>query len=345
VILALLPLAAAVTIGTQIDFLMQRNARSSAEAFYAAEAGLAHAQAELGPSLSLAGLLHGPDGTPDNADDGGFPFRSAKPASFTHPSLGYDVAVLPGPEHTLRLRSRGHGPNGAASEIEALVRMSTAPLTPGALYAEGSNVDIDLGGEGFRVSGAAPQEGSGEAVAGIAVSSPSVAEALRSSLSSSAAVVGTGPSPSIVVTSPLDIPAYTDALEAHIDGVPISASDGGPLTLGTPTRPQLTIVGGDWTITGLTNGFGILLIRGHFEVRDRLEYRGLVIVKGNVDLANTGHLEIEGALWSHGGLASRVHLSGSGLVRWGPGVLRGVDVAIPGALLHLPIIAAWRETS
>ena len=345
IILALLPLAAAVTIETRLDLLMQRNARSNAEAFYAAEAGLSHARAELRPSASLAGLLHGPDRTPGTADDGVFPFELAMPSDFTLTSSGYDVFAYAGPGGTVRLRSRGRGHNDALSEVEALLATNPAPFTPGALYVEASNADIDLGTRGYRVSGVAAHGGAGDVIAGIAISSSNAAEALHSSIAPVDAIVGTGPPPSIVATSPLDIDSYADALEQRPDGVLVSASEGGPLTLGTPASPQLTLISGAWTTTELVDGFGILLVRGDLEIRHHFEYRGLVIVDGNVELASSGDLQIEGALWSLNGLTSRLRLTGTGSLRYGPQVLATVDAAIPNALLHVPIIVAWREVS
>lgn len=158
-----------------------------------------------------------------------------------------------------------------------------------------------------------------------------------------AAVSGAGEIPSIIASSPIDLTTYPDGLAARSDAVLQSPGDtAGALTLGTASAPQLTIVGNDWNVAGGVSGWGILLVRGDLDITGELQYRGLVIVEGNVDLTSSGDLRIEGSLWSS---AERLSLGGVGFVRYEPAILKNVDTAISEALLHLPVVVAWREVS
>lgn len=343
IVLAILPLAAAVAVETHLDILMQRNVRSGTEAFYTAEAGLAHALAELGPSASLRTLLRGPDGLASTPDDGGFPFRLAAPTAFAAPPAGYEVFAEPGPGSSVRVLSRGHSGHAAVRDVEILVAPAADPFTPGALYLASAEVDIDLGSHGFLISGAPQLQTDSAAIAGIAVPSASAAAVLRTSVEPAAAVSGAGESPSIIASSPIDLTTYPNGLAARADAVLQSPADTAEaLTLGTASAPQLTVVGNDWAVAGGISGCGILLVRGDLEITGQLQYRGLVIVEGNLDLTSSGDLRIEGTLWSS---AERLRLGGVGFVRYEPAILKNVDGAISEALLHLPVVVAWREVS
>lgn len=343
IILALLPLAAAVAMQTQLDGLMQRNLRGGIEAFYAAEAGLAHALSEIGPRADLAELLDGPDRRRATADDGQFPFVSSPPAAFAQPAIGYEVWVANGPAEALRVYSRGRGHHDAVREVEALIRPANAPFTPAALYAEGDDVAIELG-EALLVSGI-PEGSSGTAtaVAGLAVSSAAAAAQLRSLLAASPQVVGAGRSPSITDTTRLDLEAYTDVLRSRLDAVVVTAPSGTPL--GTEAKPQLTIIDGAWRIDAAVDGFGILVVRGDVEIGGRLHYRGLVISGGKVTSTPASDLRIDGALWMRGDGGAQLTLHGTGYVRYDSAALARVDSMIAGALLHRAVVTGWREVT
>jgi hypothetical protein len=340
VILALLPLAVAVGMQTQLDGLMGRNLRGGTAALYAAEAGLAHALSEIGPRVDFDAILHGPDGIVATTDDGRFPFRSAPLPPFARAPLGYDVSVARGPSDTIRVHSRGRAHHESVREVEALVAPSSAPFTPAAVYLEAADVAVDLGTHGFQLSGLA---GARHAPV-VALAPSSSASAVRLSETLAAAqVTGAGGAPSIAAAVELGLGAYADDLGSRLDAVILPGEAAGA-ELGTEARPQLTVVDGSWVIDAHVDGFGILVVRGDLEVGGSLRYRGLVLARGAFSSTATGDVHIDGALWMHAAAGARLELRGSGSIRYDPAALERVDAAIDGALMHLPLVVGWRET-
>lgn len=341
VILALLPVAAAVWIQTNLDGLVQRHHRGSTQAFYAAEAGLAHALAEIPPSASLPLLVDGADGIPGTSDDGRFPFRAPPPDG-----LSYEVRVTTNSPSTIRLRSTGHGVHDAVREVEMLVGPSEVPYTPGAAYVEAAGIDLDLGTQGFSLSGiAAGEESAGvAAVAGLAVTSAAAAAASSASVQP-AQIAGAGDPPSIVAAGALHLDAHVTTLRRHLEAVVLSTGPAGDVTLGTSANPQLTVVERDWRATSQVDGFGVLVVRGNFEIDGSFRYGGMVVIDGDLRVAETATVEIDGALWIHRTGKARIALLGSGSVRYDPGNLRRAAAALEASLMHLPKVVGWRELS
>jgi hypothetical protein len=336
VILALLPVAAAIAVQTRLDGLMQRNARVGAEVFYTAEAGLAHAVSELRPLADFDEILRGPDGIDGTPDDGSFPFRTSIPPAFTQGSLVYEVTASRGPASTIRIRSHGRGHHETVRQAEALVRPADTPFTPAAIYVEAPDLDIDLGDRDFQLSGMVDSQ-----VAGLALSSAEVAARLRQTITPAIQVTGAGGSPSVTAVAAIDLDSYARALRRRLD----AAIHGDPndAILGTQDHPRLTVVETDWTIGNAVEGFGILLIRGDLEIEGRLGYAGLVVVEGNLILKAPGDLRIDGSLWVSNSGAVRVHLLGAGHVRYSPVALERTDAAVARAILHRAVVVGWRE--
>jgi hypothetical protein len=344
-ILALLPLAAAVAMQTQLDGLMERNFRSGTEAFYAAEAGLAHALSEIGPRADLAGILNGPDGRSSTPDDGQFPFLSPPPHAFMQPPLGYDVTVSPGPANTILVRSRGHGRHGAVREIEGLIRPANAPFTPAALYVQAADAVVELG-EAFLVSGIPEVQSPTEAaLAGLSASPAALAAHLRELFAASSQVIGAGGPPSVAAGPRLDLESYVDQLRGRLDAaiVPMPNTTNEPL--GTEAMPQLTVIDGNWQVEAPVNGFGILVVRGDVEIESSLRFHGLVVATGRLTVAETSDLRVDGALWIQAPDAVRLRLLGTGYIRYDAAALQRTDSMIAGALFHQTVVAGWREAS
>jgi hypothetical protein len=346
IIISLLPLAAAISMQTRLDGLMGRNFRGSTEAFYAAEAGLAHALSEIGPRADFEDLLYGPDQVGATSDDGSFPFRSQPPSSLRSGALGYQVSVGRGPANTLRIYSRGSGRHDATREVEVLIRPAATPFTPGAIYVEAAEVDVDLGGLGFTVSGIGEQQGAAQpSIVGLAVSSAALATRLHQTLTADTQVEGAGGSPSVAVAAGLDLDSYINSLRKRLDAVVLpTAPQAAAEPFGIETQPQLTVIDGNWSITARAEGFGILVVRGDLEVSGSLHFRGLLLVAGSVSTTASSDVQIDGALWVRRA-AAELKLLGTGHVHYSPGALERTDSAIAGALLHLATVVGWREVA
>lgn len=345
IVLALLPVAVAVTVEARLDLLVQRNARSANDAFYAAEAGLAHVLAELGPSVDVRDLLRGPDRIAGTADDGSFPFALFTPADFALGAIGYEIALQAGPQGAVRVVSRGRAAHGAVREVEMLLRPAAEPFSPAALYVEAEELEIDLGSGALAISGIPRLEVSA-AIAGLAVPSPAAAAALRAVLVPAAAVTGAGSFPSVAASRRLELGAHAAALAGRADAVlqpPPGTAEG--VVLGTPEAPRLSVIAGHWSLAGDVGGCGILVVRGDLAISGRLHYRGLVIVEGALSVPGEGGVEVEGGLWTAAPAAGPLLLAGAGAIRYEPSILRAVDAAIPAALPRLPVVGAWREVS
>src|SRR5262249_14133135 len=91
---ALAPLGAFAGMQARVDALVQDATRRADEAFYVAEAGLAHAIADLEAAPRFERLRAGPDGRQGTADDDQFPFAAAPPAFFPRQPYRYDVRVV-----------------------------------------------------------------------------------------------------------------------------------------------------------------------------------------------------------------------------------------------------------
>ncbi len=141
-IMILLPVGAYVVLQCRTDLMIERNFNAELETFYAAEAGLEHAIAEIRPGQSFDNILAGPDRIPETADDGWFPFEEGAPAAFPYPPFAYDVRVTPAGDNLLSVVSRATGRAGANKTVAALVRRSPLPFTPAALYAARSVAPI-----------------------------------------------------------------------------------------------------------------------------------------------------------------------------------------------------------
>ena len=104
VAIMLLPVGAFVMLQAHTDIAVERNLRHGLETFYAAEAGLEHAVAEIPPGVSFDALLVGPDQVADTRDDGRFPFRT------------FAAGVLPGAAACgTKWKSCGSGPTSCGS--------------------------------------------------------------------------------------------------------------------------------------------------------------------------------------------------------------------------------------
>lgn len=192
---------------------------------------------------------------------------------------------------------------------------------PGAVYLSsddpanaifnGNSFLID--GNDGRLDGSA---GTAPAVFGVATRTEANAQEVRDSLAATQRdnVIGRGYSPgppiqpSVAATAgPSD--AEISQLVADLLARPGTVTSGaatlnGNVTLGTQAAPQVTHLTGQGsgvTVSGNGNvsGAGVVIVEDALTVRGTLQFAGLVIVRGPVDLsATTGYAIVSGSLWT-----------------------------------------------
>ena len=348
----LLPLGALVALQCRTDLSIQHNLRSDIETFYIAEAGLAHAVAEIPPGSSFEQLLAGPDHITGTGDDGTFPFVEGPPAAFPSPPFRYDVRVEPNGGTMLRIVSRASGANGSAKVVETLVTRSPLPFTPAALYAETTSTNVSLGGN-FRLSGIdhqvgfppVPQTNPTAPVPALSTPRADAELPLRTDLSGAAPgqVSGAGAAPSVATVARLDVGSYASSLANAPAATVHSAAPVDDATWGTRQSPQLSIVAGDLHVSGRLTGSGVLVVKGSFQVDGTVEFSGLVVVLGAIVFDSTSTVTLLGTLWQAASQDERLELRGSGAVAYSSDALSDPDRTFPGLLPHGIVVAGWQE--
>jgi hypothetical protein len=353
IIMILLPLGAYVVLQCRTDLMIERNFGAEIEAFYAAEAGLEHALAEIDPGQAFDDVLAGPDRIAGTADDGSFPFREGPPGAFPFPPLGYDVRVTAAGHNVLSIVSRGTGRYGATKVVTALV----VPLafTPAALYSQGDIRRLDLGGGQLLLSGLdypssdSPASPTGTAAPVPALASPNAdaEQDLRRRLPEenlAGRLVGSGDTPSIATSSAINVQTYADRFAAQPACVHLSAL-GDTAVLGTPGTPQISLVEGDAVISesDQLSGSGVLVVRGTLHVTGTLKFTGLIIALNGILLELSGKATITGALWQGPTMDDRLQLRSSGAIVYSSRALAAADAAFPGLLPHAAVVSGWEE--
>ncbi|HVO24994.1 MAG TPA: hypothetical protein VMW56_15335 [Candidatus Margulisiibacteriota bacterium] len=346
----LLPLGALVALQARTDLSIQLNLRNEIETFYVADAGVAHAVAEIPPGQSFEQMLVGPDHLTGTSDDGTFPFVDGAPAAFPQSPFRYDVQVVASGDSMLRIVSRASGANGSKKVVEALVTRSPLPFTPAALYTETASPILTLGA-GFRLSGIdhqavlppVPQAQPTVPLPALSTAHAGAAAALRTALSGAAPEQMAGAAPSVSTISPLDVGSYVNSIASVPTATARPAVPADGATWGTHDAPQLSVVAGDLRVPGRLTGSGVLVVRGSLDVAGTLEFSGLILVQGAIVVEPASTLTLAGALWQAANQDERLHLDGTGMVAYSSSALAEVDRAFPGLLPHAAVLAGWQE--
>lgn len=354
VVMILLPLGAYVVLQCRTDLMIERNFGAELETFYAAEAGLEHAVAEIRPGQSFEDILSGPDHIVGTADDGMFPFAEGAPAVFPYPPFADDVRVAPAGDNLVSIVSRATGRFGASKTVAALIKRSPLVFTPAALYAAASLAHADFGNAHTLLSGLDHQSsdppglptGAAPALAALASPDPGVESQLRTQLPEFVAreLVGAGGTPSITTAPALDL----ESLVARSAAQPAAVSFADlevPLAvvLGTPRTPQISVIHGVADVSGSLTGNGILIVEGELHVSGALEFNGIVVGMSGLTFEPTSSVLVSGALWHGGSEYSRLELRGAGAVMYSSRVLATLDNKFPTLLPHAAVVAGWQE--
>ena len=353
IIMVLMPLGAFVLFQNRTDWLMHHNLRGEVQVFYVAEAGLEHALSEVGPGTTFSDTLTGPDHTAGTADDGLFPFREGGAREFPQAPFRYDVRVVGISPSLIRIISQGSGPGESAKVVEALVTRSVFPDTPAAVYAAGGASILDLGTQGFALSGLdhaigdAPDQARGSAPSIAALAGPfadpsAVAAALPAS--SAMRLSGAGGVPSIAAAAPVDLGAVAAASADRPNRVLVSAPAADTdLVLGTSATPQLSVVAGNLDVGANLTGSGILIVEGVLHVSGTMNFTGLVLATAGVVFDASSTSMVTGGLWVDASRSGRMQFSGTGAVVYSRAALAAADGAFPGLLPHAAVVVGWQE--
>lgn len=275
--------------------------RDAVQAWYLAEAGLADTVAGMGPGTSFTDVL-------------------ARRAAAAEPAAGTYVAELrddadDSPDdravdtnQRIVVRVTAAGPGPVRRRLEAVVGREAAPFFPGATTLAGdvSNLtgDFRLDGRDGAMDTGCAMPGRGPTRAGVSIPE----SAVMPPLDHPEQIIGSGGMPSVTRRRPPDLStlaASTTAVRLAPAAVPIS--------LGTTSAPQFTVVDGDVAIDGVVSGAGVLYASGRLRVSGTLDFTGVLAAAGGVEIANAGTMRVCGALWAAG--APALDARGSGTIR------------------------------
>lgn len=312
--------AAALSM-SRSDLAMSRNYRSASQGLSAAEAGILHAQ----QIINRVGVI-------DLRNDiinywyGGYAPFYAQPRPMTQETrFGYRVRIVADPYHSSD-RNRGvmtstaTGADNSVRQVKAFVIKSDIPnAPPGAIYlATNAQTNSTFRGDSFIVNGndvnfSTNLPGGKPEVPGITTRTEANAQEARDSLSDVQKdniqglgfIPGSPATPSILAglgPSTAQIDQLIDDLLALPHVTDSSHNINGNATFGTVASPQITYFNGSDGVTfanGTASGAGIMIVEGSLTITGDLDFKGLVIVRGDTDVSQvTGHALVWGSIWT-----------------------------------------------
>jgi len=304
------------------DIKIGGNFRNATNAFYSAEAGLAHSRRYLLQSTITPGfssLLTGSTGSP--------PTPVAVAALQNICSFGsgggcYSISIAnntpPDPDSQIdtdgKLWVTSVGTySGSTQRVRALMEFKTVIGPPAALDVRngtdsGGPVNLEFEGTSFLVTGndtAAPTPtGScgtpGSPKRGIVAETSGALSSVDSAIDSSQAarVTGLGGNQSIAMDNSLTLTQMQTQRSALLPLVTQTLSSGSySSNIGTPTAPKIVHVSDDLELSGTGNtGYGILIVDGRLRMREGYVWEGLVIVIGQGELEMEDNAAIYGSI-------------------------------------------------
>ena len=197
----------------------------------------------------------------------------------------------------LSVTSRGQFRTARRRLLAYLREQTVLPNINAVVTCTDPTATVTISGQAFSIAGADKNPdgspGPGLAVRGVAVSAPASPVALLSSLSlgQKDQITGLGAAtPSATVTPPFDLNAFADALKPLAQNVLTPGNYGGGTQLGSIVDNdwKITWCPGSLTLTGMSNGAGILIVDGNLDFSGNAGFTGLVLVKGNVNCSGGG---------------------------------------------------------
>lgn len=298
-------------------------------AFYAAESGLMHAL----NSMNGAGVLNFQSEVANRWDvllgSGWFALPS-------DPKSGYSVAATAdaaNPRDRGVLVSTGRGPLAARRAVQMTLGKGAYAGPPGAIHiAADTGVTSTFNGNAFEVDGNNRNRfgalvNDGRVIPGISTRNSQVANSVANSLNHLQKDNVRGSGFSLSPLTPSVMPAGGPSVEqldyfvAELLTNPTTFTTSqrnfnGNATFGTLAAPQVTyMTNPDVRLNGNASGVGILIADGSINISGTLDFTGLVIVRGDTVINETGttadgttvlgNATILGSLWT-GNLSIRV---------------------------------------
>jgi hypothetical protein len=217
----------------------------------------------------------------------------------------------------LIVTSAGRKGVGAKTVTVEAVKWPLPPV-PGSVYTEGT---MNFNGNSFYIDGhdhnpTAPYDTIAGAAPLAGISSPNNAGPIAGSLSGQQLdnVEGSGADPS-VETSPLnlDLPAIA-ASWSQLADLNYAGNTTNPdmSTWGTIGDLKVVHVAGDLSIQSNGSGAGVLIVDGDFHLGGTVNYNGIIVVLGNVDIQGGGNAKnIVGGLMVQGTLTGTTNVAGN----------------------------------
>ncbi len=333
---ALLPLGAFALMQVRLDLAVHHHTRAALEAFHVAEAGLAHALADLDADPIFDRLRAGPDGLPDTADDGDFPFRTPPPAFFPRRPFHYTVAVEPIGGDAVEIVAHGYGIARAERIVAVAVRPSAPPFVPAALLSAAPHPTVVLG-DGFTVSGSAAGVTPEPPVPALGVPDEPSVDAVRYQLAeiSRRQLRGAGGDDSIAPRRIAHAAGLAVAISRLPGAQPLPPRAFGPLGSGIMVARQSQQISD-------AEGSGVLVVDGDLEIYGRFRFAGLILATGDLHIDRDAAVDISGAVII-GPAADRLQLLGAGGITYSPAAIAAVAPAVRDLLPRRAVVTGWRE--
>ena len=304
-ILSLLVLLGSTAVmNTTTDLQISRNYKTSAQAFYNAEAGVEQVIAYLNNNT----VTYPTNSTPAT-------ITVSCPTGF---NFNTSVAINYVAAHRYMFQMTGTGANNASRIIKFYIQKASA-IPPGAdgavaMYGGGPAVAFKVGGGG-----------------GYAVNGEDYPVPTNSSCNGSACNTTPTALPAVPGLFTVMTPTTTGNVSAHLGGNPpqtlgpsreteyndlvnyVLANNLYQTTLGTRANPAVTVVPNGTTLNGTANGAGIIIVDngGALQVTGNFEYEGLVILRGTGRVFGTGTGNLFGTLVTIGHESKLIDLTGS----------------------------------
>jgi hypothetical protein len=217
----------------------------------------------------------------------------------------------------LVLTAAGRKGKGAKTVTVEAIKWPLPPV-PGSVYAEGN---MSFNGNSFYIDGhdhnpTAPYDTIAGAAPLAGISSPNNAGPITSAIIGQQTdnVQGSGADPS-VQTSPvnLDLPAIAAGWSQMADiTYPANTTNPDMSNWGAIGDLKVVHVTGDLSMQNNGSGAGVLIVDGDFHLGGTINYNGLVIVLGNVDVQGGGNAQnIVGGLMVQGTLTGTTNMAGN----------------------------------
>jgi hypothetical protein len=320
---AALLLAIAVTAAEQawMSFLIVHRSRESVEAMVAAETGLSAALADLAmePSFDRFDLAAG---TP-------YPFARASAIAPLPASFAVRLEIRPRSAGRIDILVRASGRNRAGRTLAATIERSEDPYVPAAFYAAGAAPSIATSSR-LEISGSSAPA---NPVPAIGAQSSSDAESIHRELAAAGADLAGIPIASASAWS--DLPEILARVREAAGALP-DVVDGERSTAILSSSGAVEVTS--------ASGSGVWLVDGDLTVRSRLSFEGLLLVLGDIVLAEGSDVRIHGAL-VQAPPGRAIQARGDAVVAYRSTPLQEIDSAHPGLLGRRARIIGWRDES